>query len=297
MRVAMLLSVFGTATACVGPGMFGADDDDAFDGLEGSGAHTGPIEVAVVPKAVGLEFSHDIRSGAVCAAEAFDDVAVRWEGVAAGSDIREQVDLLQDIIDDGVDAVAYAAANAELLADVTAQARAAGITVVNLDSGTDPQPDDVAIFGTDDLQSTQRAAEELGDALGEGEHEVALIPPESAGEPTDRQIAGFRRGLDELPHLTEVAQRSADSDAATLVGWDAAEEHLAALRDGTIDALVVRNPFRMGYEAVEAAVIELREGTAPQSGDTGVMVVTRDNLDSAEVEAILNPSCDDPPTG
>lgn len=71
---------------------------------------------------------------------------------------------------------------------------------------------------------------------------------------------------------------------------------MKAVRDGTIDALVVQNPFRMGYDGVNAAVAALREGEQPKNTDTGVTFVTKENIDGPEVKAVLEPSCDDPPT-
>ncbi len=66
------------------------------------------------------------------------------------------------------------------------------------------------------------------------------------------------------------------------------------LRERTVTALVARNPFRMGYDDVNAAVREIREGSP--DGDTGSILATRENLDDEEIQAVLNPSCDSPPT-
>ena len=40
----------------------------------------------------------------------------------------------------------------------------------------------------------------------------------------------------------------------------------------------------------------IREGTQVEGADTGSTLVTQDNLNDSEVEAVLNPSCDNPPT-
>lgn len=75
-----------------------------------------------------------------------------------------------------------------------------------------------------------------------------------------------------------------------LVAFDASEEEIAALKEGVIQALIVQNPFRMGYEGVKAALAALRGEQVPKIIDTGVTVVTQDNLDTREVQAILNPN-------
>lgn len=42
-------------------------------------------------------------------------------------------------------------------------------------------------------------------------------------------------------------------------------------------------------------VEHLREGTPMESADTGVTFVTPENIDTPEVQAVLEPSCDNPP--
>ena len=75
-----------------------------------------------------------------------------------------------------------------------------------------------------------------------------------------------------------------------LIGFDATGEQLRALREGVIQALIVQNPFKMGYEAVKAAVAVLDGEEVPPLIDTGVTVVTLENIDTEEVQALLNPN-------
>jgi ribose transport system substrate-binding protein len=72
-----------------------------------------------------------------------------------------------------------------------------------------------------------------------------------------------------------------------VVGFDASSDLLEALRDGTIDALVVQNPFRIGHDAVAAAVAEIRKQPVEKRIDTGVVVVTQANLESPEVQKVI----------
>ena len=60
----------------------------------------------------------------------------------------------------------------------------------------------------------------------------------------------------------------------TIVGWDASPDEIKGVRDGVIDALIVQNPFRMGFDGVNAVVEQVREGVEPQDTDTGVTIVT-----------------------
>jgi ribose transport system substrate-binding protein len=72
-----------------------------------------------------------------------------------------------------------------------------------------------------------------------------------------------------------------------VVGFDASSDLLGALKDGSIDALVVQNPFRIGHDAVVAAVAAFQRKPVEKRVDTGVVVVTRDNLDSPEARKVL----------
>ena len=77
-----------------------------------------------------------------------------------------------------------------------------------------------------------------------------------------------------------------------LVGFDSSPELLKALREGEIEALVVQNPFMIGYQGVQTAVQALYGETPDRRIDTGVHVVTRDNMDTPEIKAILEPEID-----
>ncbi len=73
------------------------------------------------------------------------------------------------------------------------------------------------------------------------------------------------------------------------VGFDASETFVTALRAGQLDGLVLQNPFEMGYRGVKTMVAHLRGDAVEKRVDTGVMVVTPDNLESDESQALLNP--------
>ena len=75
-----------------------------------------------------------------------------------------------------------------------------------------------------------------------------------------------------------------------LVAFDAAPNEIKALEQGHIQALIVQNPFKMGYEGVKAAVDVLNGRTVPKRIDTGVAVVTQENLKDPEIQKLLNPT-------
>jgi ribose transport system substrate-binding protein len=80
-----------------------------------------------------------------------------------------------------------------------------------------------------------------------------------------------------------------------VVAFDAAPDEIKHLKEGTIQALIVQNPFKMGYEGVTLA-IQAIQGKMPKDKvvDTGVAVVTAENMDTPDIHKLLYPLEDKP---
>jgi len=73
------------------------------------------------------------------------------------------------------------------------------------------------------------------------------------------------------------------------VGFDASEKLVQGVRAGTIDALVLQNPFNMGYLALRAMVLHLRGEKVEPRTDTGAQLVDQKNLDQPEIRELVKP--------
>lgn len=73
------------------------------------------------------------------------------------------------------------------------------------------------------------------------------------------------------------------------IGFDAGSQSIEALEAGDIQGLVVQNPMRMGYEGVMTMVRHLQETPVESQMDTGVMLVTPDNIAEPQVQELLHP--------
>lgn len=71
------------------------------------------------------------------------------------------------------------------------------------------------------------------------------------------------------------------------VGFDTSPPLVEGLAQGEIDALVAQNPVRMGHDAVVALVTHLRGGKVESVVDTGVRLITRENLNDPDVKLLL----------
>jgi ribose transport system substrate-binding protein len=72
-----------------------------------------------------------------------------------------------------------------------------------------------------------------------------------------------------------------------MVGFDTERALIDGLKEGTIDSLVAQNPFKMGYEGVKAVLAKLDGKEVPKRIDTGVALITQENLDTPEIQVLL----------
>ena len=74
-----------------------------------------------------------------------------------------------------------------------------------------------------------------------------------------------------------------------VVGFDAGTQPLEAMKRGDVQGLVVQNPMKMGYLGVETMVKHLQGEKVEKRIDTGVYLVTADNVNETEIAELLNP--------
>lgn len=72
-----------------------------------------------------------------------------------------------------------------------------------------------------------------------------------------------------------------------LGGFDSSPNLIDDLKGGAIDSLVLQDPFKMGYEGVKAIVDKLNGQTPQRRVDTGVKLLTRENLETAEMQQLI----------
>ena len=77
--------------------------------------------------------------------------------------------------------------------------------------------------------------------------------------------------------------------AIKLVGFDGGEQNIQALRADDIQGLVLQDPVRMGYLSLKVAVQHLQGKPYEKQIDTGSTLVTLENVDDPELEALINP--------
>ncbi|MEI6357836.1 MAG: substrate-binding domain-containing protein [Verrucomicrobiota bacterium] len=74
-----------------------------------------------------------------------------------------------------------------------------------------------------------------------------------------------------------------------LVGFDSGTQSVLDLKNGDVQALVVQDPLKMGYLGVMTVVEHIQGKKVAKRIDTGVSMVTRQNMDQPDMAALLAP--------
>jgi ribose transport system substrate-binding protein len=77
-----------------------------------------------------------------------------------------------------------------------------------------------------------------------------------------------------------------------MIGFDAGSQSVLDMKKGDVQALVVQNPLLMGYLGVVTAVKHLRGEKVEKRIDTGVVLVTPENMNQPEIKQLLYPPFD-----
>lgn len=72
-----------------------------------------------------------------------------------------------------------------------------------------------------------------------------------------------------------------------MIGFDSAELLIEGIKAGVVDSFVLQNPYKMGYEGVRIMVAKLDGKEVPRHMDTGVVLATKENLETGEIDALL----------
>ncbi len=77
-----------------------------------------------------------------------------------------------------------------------------------------------------------------------------------------------------------------------MLGFDAGSQSVADMKSGDVQGLVVQNPVLMGYKGVMTMVEHLQGKPVEKRIDTGVVLVTKENMDQPSVHELLHPPLD-----
>ncbi len=74
-----------------------------------------------------------------------------------------------------------------------------------------------------------------------------------------------------------------------MIGFDSGSASVLDLKNGDLQALVVQDPVKMGYLGVMTMAEHLQGKKVEKRIDTGVVLVTRENMEQPEMKELINP--------
>jgi len=151
-------------------------------------AQGGTRTIAVIPKGTTHEFWKAIHSGAAQAGRELG-VEILWKGPQREDDRAQQITVVEDFINRGVDGIVLAPLDDRALCAPVRDAAREGIPVVIIDSGLQGT-DFISFVATDNYKGGVLAARRLAELLG-GPGEIFLIRYQEGSASTTEREQGF----------------------------------------------------------------------------------------------------------
>ena len=284
--------------------------------------------VAVVPKASADLFWQSVHAGAIKGARE-SDVDIVWNGPPNETDIAGEMQIVETMINRQVDAIALAPSDTSAFKIVVDRATAAGIPVIVYDSAvaTENYVTFVATdnYAAGEL-GADRMGKILN---GHGRIVMVKTTPGGASttaresgfrhELHERfpgiQILDERFGMASIAQSLTVTENmltahpdlngifcSNESGTAgavqalkarggkiKLVGFDSSPMLLDELQAGSIDSLVIQDPFKMGETAVLEAVKAMKKEKTPKKMFLPPRLVDAANINDPDIQAQVHP--------
>lgn len=271
---------------------------------------TGKPVVAIIPGAESPEFLQLVRAGAEAAGRelGFD---IGWNPARDKNSISAQYKHVYDVVEKKPAGIVLSPLHRVRLLSAVNKSSKVRVPISLLDNNVDTNFR-LSLIGPDHRQAGVLAAQRIGEITG-GSGKVGLFTGASTAASTEERALGFEEtvaaeysgiqlvkldakfsNIDELKAIFAVDESStlqlvltAVPHTAKLVGSGASRALVTALRQGAVDALLVSNPYKMGYESVKA-IAEYRDNRRPQKRiDTGIKLVTKANMNAPENRNLL----------
>jgi ribose transport system substrate-binding protein len=127
-------------------------------------------------------------------------------------------------------------------------------------------------FTDNDIAKSLAAAEDIG--TSQGDKLIGIFADNNhTGDGVARMISERNLG-----------------DKLVAVAYDSDPEEVSALKSGALKALILQDPYGMGYKGCATGVTMLDGGTVPKYLDTGAVAVTKENMNDKKIQDLLDPT-------
>ena len=256
--------------------------------------------IALVTKSTTSAFWHSVKAGAGAAAAEYN-LDFTFEGPEKEEDYETQNRMIREAVERGAEALVISAVDYNANAEAVDQAAKKGLQIVVIDSDVNSSGV-VSRIGTNNDAAGEMAARALLDGEEEVLH-VGIVNYDVNSANGQQREEGFRRVIQESPRVADITTINVISttEDARIGTEKLLKEHpeinaivtfnewtsLGMLETGEVDALIVQNPYAMGYLGVEAACRLLNGQKVTEVTDTDTVVVTRENMYDEACQRIL----------
>jgi ribose transport system substrate-binding protein len=236
------------------------------------------LRIALVMKTLTNPFFVEMEKGARRAQAEFD-IELTVKTGAKETSIEQQIAIVRQLVEDGVDAIVIAPASSTELVPVLAEAQAAGVPIVNIDNRLDPELSaklglvDVPFISVNNEQGAYLSAQALM-AHFDGPTQVAILEGIRSADNGQQRKAGAMRAFAERADVEVVVSETAN--------WKI-DEAYEVIRSIFVEHPEIQAVF-CANDMMALGVLQYLQ----EQGRTDVLVAAFDALD--EAKAVLDDS-------
>lgn len=309
-RVLALLMAAAMTVGMMGCGAV-AIDGEGESKETSSSESTGSGSVGLAISTLNNPFFVKLSEGAQAAA---DEAGVKLITVDAGDDAAKQTSDVEDLISKNVSVLIVNPVDSDAIAPAVKDAVAKGLKVISVDRVVNGVDVDCQI-ASDNVAGAEMATEYLAELVGEGAKVAELQGVPGASATIDRgegfhnvadekldvvlsQTANFNRaeGMTVMENILQSASdvkgvfahndemalgalEAVSGKDIQIVGFDATDDAVAAVKDGKMAATVAQQPDKMGETAVNTAISLINGEDVEKSIPVEVTLVTKENAE------------------
>ncbi len=243
-----------------------------------------------------------------------DELGVSLTVVDAGDDVTKQVSDIEDLCSKDISVLIVNPVDSDAVAGAIESAKAKGVRVIAVDRAVNGVEIDCQI-ASDNVAGAELATQFIVDTLGEGAEVAELQGIAGASAAIDRgqgfhniadaklkvvasQVANFDRteGMTVMENILQanpnvkgvfaandemalgaVEAISGANKDVVVVGFDATDDAIAAIKAGRMDATIAQQPDLIGSTSIEYAVKLINGESIPESVPVEVTLITIEN--------------------
>ncbi len=223
------------------------------------------------------------------------DVTAMQAPLEAAADAGIEVVLVDTTVDDPSFAVSQIASDNEgggaAAFDAIKQLAPDGgkVLAISVDPGISTT--DARVKGFEEAAAEDSAFEYLGVQYSHNEPATAARLVTAALQADPDIVGVFATNLFAAEGTATGIRQAGKQDQVKVIGFDAGPDQMAALEEGTIQALIAQMPGDIGVQGVQQAVAALEGDETTPEIETGFTIITKDNVDGEGGDAAYKSSC------